>query len=93
MLFAIYMLDKKNAEELRAQTGKAHGAYMAANEDGMRMGGPLYADDQKTMIGSVVIKEFSCQSEAEKFIAEEPYNKAGLFKTVLLNPFGAFVDK
>jgi uncharacterized protein len=92
MLFAIYMLDKKNAEDLRAQTGRAHGAYMAAHEDGMRMGGPLYAEDHKTMIGSVLIKEFADRSDAEEFVAEEPYNKAGLFETVLINPFGAFVD-
>jgi uncharacterized protein YciI len=92
MLFAIYMLDKAGCEQLRADTGKEHAAYMAANEDGMRMGGPLCADDNKTMIGSVAIKEFVDRSAAEKFIEHEPYNKAGLFKTVLVNPFRAFVD-
>ena len=30
---------------------------------------------------------------AEEFISNEPFNKAGLFETVLINPFGAFVDK
>ena len=64
-----------------------------ANENGLRMGGPLYADDHKTMIGSMVVKEFVDRSSAEEFIANEPYNKAGLFGTVLINPFGAFVDK
>ena len=71
MLFAIYMLDKPESEELRAKIGKSHAAYMAANEDGMRMGGPLYADDHKTMIGSVVIKDFIDRSEAEDFISLE----------------------
>ena len=93
MLFAIYMLDKIDSAELRRQTGKSHAAYMAENENGMRMGGPLYADDHKTMIGSVVIKDFVDRSAAEEFIASEPYNKAGLFETVLINPFSAFVDK
>mgnify|MGYP001259019886 FL=1 len=93
MLFAIYMLDKPNSEVLRAQISKSHAAYMAENENGMRMGGPLYADDHKTMIGSVVIKNFDDRSDAETFISNEPYNKAGLFETVLINPFGAFVDK
>ena len=93
MLFAIYMLDKPDSAELRVQTGKSHGAYMAANENGMRMGGPLYADDHKTMIGSMVVKDFVDRSSAEEFIANEPYNKAGLFGTVLINPFVAFVDK
>ena len=59
----------------------------------MRLGGPLYTDDHKTMIGSVVIKDFSGQQEAENFCANEPYNKAGLFETVLIYPFGAFVDQ
>ena len=93
MLFAIYMLDKPDSAELRSQTGRSHAVYMSENENGMRMGGPLYADDHKTMIGSVVIKDFIDQSAAEEFIANEPYNKAGLFGTVLINPFGAFVDK
>jgi uncharacterized protein YciI len=93
MLFAIYMLDKPDSAKLRNQTGRLHAAYMAKNEAGMRMGGPLYADDHKTMIGSVVIKDFVDGSAAEEFIANEPYNKAGLFGTVLINPFGAFVDK
>jgi uncharacterized protein YciI len=92
MLFAIYMLDKANSQQLRADTGKEHAAYMAANEGGMRMGGPLCADDNKTMIGSVVIKEFIDREAAEKFIANEPYNKAGLFEMVLINPFRAFVN-
>jgi uncharacterized protein YciI len=92
MLFAIYMLDKPDSANLRAEIGKAHSAYMAANEDGMRMGGPLYADDHKTMIGSVVIKNFNDRAAAESFTSEEPYNAAGLFKTVLINPFGALVD-
>ena len=93
MLFAIYMLDKPDSAELRAQIGKSHAAYMAENERGMRMGGPLYADDHKTMIGSVVIKDFVDRPAAEDFIFREPYNKAGLFDTVLINPFGAFVDQ
>ncbi len=92
MLFAIYMLDKPGSAKLRAENRNAHGEYMAANETGMKLGGPLYADDHKTMIGSVVIKEFSDRTAAEKFIDEEPYNKAGLFRVVLINPFDAFVD-
>ena len=92
MLFAIYMLDKPDSAELRAATRPAHGAYMAAHVDGMRLGGPLYADDHETMIGRVVIKEFADRAAAEKFAAEEPYNQAGLFATVLVNPFGAVVD-
>jgi uncharacterized protein YciI len=92
MLFAVYMVDKLGMEAVRAQTGKAHAEYMAANEEGIRMGGPLYADDHKTMIGSVVIKEFSNRTDAENFIKNEPFNKAGLFETVMINPFKAFVD-
>ena len=64
---------------------------MAANETGMRMGGPLFADDQRTMIGSVVIKDFTDRSAAEEFISNEAFNKTGLFETVLINPLGAFV--
>jgi len=92
MLFAIYMLDKPGSAKLRTENRNAHGEYMAANETGMKLGGPLYADDHKTMIGSVIIKEFSDRTAAEKFIDEEPYNMAGLFRVVLINPFDAFVD-
>ena len=93
MLFAIYMLDKPDSVELRAQTGKSLRLTWLQMRPVCRMGGPLYADDHRTMIGSVVIKDFVDRSAAEKFISNEPFNKAGLFETVLINPFGAFVDK
>ena len=91
MLFAISMIDRPHSEELREVTTNAHQAYVMAATDGMYLGGPLLADDGKTMVGSLIIKEFADRAEAQAFIEAEPYNAAGLFESVTIRRFGPVV--
>jgi uncharacterized protein len=93
MLFTIMMLDKPDSAALREATGPAHRAYMMANAAGMRLGGPLFAADAETVTGSMAIKEFADRAAAEAFVAQEPYNQAGLFETLIIRPFKAVVDQ
>ncbi len=92
MLYAIFMIDKPGAAVLRDETAAAHRAYMAANTGGMRLGGPLLDTDGTSMIGSMVVGEFADWAAAEAFVAQEPYNRAGLFESVIIRPFKAVVD-
>lgn len=91
MLFAIHMLDRPGAADLRAAVGDAHREFVGGHLDTMYLGGPLLADDGQTAIGSLIIKDFPDRAAAVAFIADEPYNRAGLFESVTIRAFGPVV--
>jgi hypothetical protein len=82
MLFAIYQEDGPNATEIRARTRETHLAYLDAHMDILVLGGGLIMDDNSSYIGSLLIINVPSREAAETFSANEPYRKAGLFKSV-----------
>jgi uncharacterized protein YciI len=82
MLFAIYQEDGPNAKEIRARTRETHLAYLDANMEILVLGGGLIEDDNAGYIGSLLIINVPSREAAEAFSANEPYRKAGLFKSV-----------
>jgi uncharacterized protein YciI len=91
MLYAIHMLDRPGGADLRAATGAAHKEFVGRHLDSMYLGGPLLADDGTTMIGSLIVMDFPDRAAAEAFIADEPYNRAGLFESVTIRAFAPVV--
>lgn len=91
MLFAIHMTDRPHAKELRKEHSLAHREFVGAFLDRMYCGGPLLTDEGAEAIGSLIIMEFEDRSAAEAFIASEPYNRAGLFESVIIRNFGPVV--
>jgi uncharacterized protein YciI len=51
------------------------------------LAGPLFAEDERTPIGSLLVVDFSSRAELNRFAAEDPYAKAGLFQSVTVRPF------
>lgn len=92
MLFAIHMLDRPESAELRAATSAAHREFVGRHLDAMYLGGPLLADDGETAIGSLIVMDFPDRETAVAFIADEPYNRAGLFESVTVRAFGPVVE-
>ena len=45
------------------------------------------------MTGSVLIVEFDDSAAAERFAADDPYAKAGLFETVTIRPWRKVLPK
>lgn len=82
MLYIIYQEDRTGGEAVRAATRDAHLAYLDTHKDILVLGGGLLADDGKTRTGSVLIINVPDRKAAEAFSAEEPFRRAGLFKTV-----------
>jgi uncharacterized protein len=82
MPFAIYCLDKPDSGPVRMKARPDHLAYLVPFEDKIVFAGPLLADDNQTMIGSLLILDLPDRAAAEKFSANDPYRKAGLFQTV-----------
>jgi uncharacterized protein YciI len=87
MLFVLTCLDKPNSASLRAETRPAHLDFIRARIEQVPMAGPILAEDEKTPIGSMLIVELTNRAEVDRFLAEDPYSRAGLFQSVTVRPF------
>lgn len=91
MLFVIHMIDHPDSAPLRDATTAKHQEFVGKHVGDMFMGGPLLSDDGKAKIGSLMVMDFPDRAAAAAFIAEEPYNRAGLFESVSIRAFHAVV--
>ena len=82
MLFVIHCLDKPDHQAVRAANRDAHLAYLAPLGDRVLAAGPTLTDDGTAMTGSLLIIDFEDRTAAERFVADDPYAKAGLFERV-----------
>ena len=87
MLFVLTCLDKPNSATLRAETRPAHLDFIRARIEQVPMAGPILAEDEKTPIGSMLIVELASRAEVDRFLAADPYSRAGLFQSVTVRPF------
>lgn len=86
MLYIVYQEDRPDGADIRAATREAHFAYLKAHEDILVLGGALLAgDDDATRTGSVLIVNVPDRAAAEAFSENEPFRKAGLFKSVTIS--------
>jgi uncharacterized protein YciI len=70
----------------------AHKAYLATAPVKMVMSGPLLAADEETMIGSFFLYEADDIDEVVRFNTNDPFNEAGIWKSVDIRPFLKRVD-
>ena len=82
MLYVIYQEDGPDSKAIRAATKEAHLAYLDRHEDILVLGGATLAEDGVTRTGSILILNVPSMADAENFSLNEPFRKAGLFKTV-----------
>ena len=86
MLYIIYQEDRdEGAREIREQVKPAHLAYLARFESRLVLGGAMLAEDGVKRTGSVLILNVGSLAEAEAFSQDEPFRKAGLFKSVKIS--------
>lgn len=83
-LFAVLCLDKPGMVERRSAVRADHIAYLVTVLDRIRYAGPLDSDDGRHGIGSLYIMDVADRAACEAFLAAEPYNRAGLFETVIV---------
>tara|TARA_R110000824_G_scaffold118960_12_gene271857 strand:+ start:16427 stop:16711 length:285 start_codon:yes stop_codon:yes gene_type:complete len=79
MLFVIIGIDKPDSLDLRLANRDAHLKYWA-DTGVVKMGGPFASDDGTVMNGSMLAVEVEDRATAEKLLANDPYNLAGLFE-------------
>jgi uncharacterized protein len=82
VLYIIYQEDREDGSEIRAANKDRHFAYLAKHEDILVLGGALLADDGIKRLGSCLILNVASRDQAEEFSRNEPFRKAGLFKSV-----------
>ena len=87
MLFTFFLVDKPGALAQRLEIRPEHKAYLGAKAEQIAFAGPLLADDGKTMVGSLLVIDFASRDEAQHWIAEEPFTRAGVYASTSIYPF------
>ena len=87
MHFVFHCTDKPDGAALRAANRPAHLAHLERHADAILAGGPLLGEDGTSAVGSLLILDFPDRAAAERFAADDPYAKAGLFAAVTITPW------
>jgi hypothetical protein len=86
MHFVAICLDKPDSLAKRLEIRAAHLAFLAEKAEMVKLGGPFLDADGKPC-GSMLIVACASETEAQAFLADDPYAKAGLFASVELRPY------
>lgn len=86
-MFAVYCIDKPRSAELRQVTRPAHLAYIKTFAHNIALAGPIVSDDDVSSLGGLLLVHFNSRAEAEAFIRNDPYTKAGLFESISVKRF------
>lgn len=81
MPYVIQTKDRSDAGDLRAEARAEHLEYLEANKHKLLAGGAVINDDGTGGHGGVIIVDTDDRAEAEKFLADDPFTKAGLFES------------
>lgn len=82
MHFVVTCIDKPDHAQLRMDTRSAHIDYLSQFEQHVVMAGPLLSDDESAMVGSMLIIDMPDRQQLDQFLANDPYQQAGLFDQV-----------
>ncbi|MET0257555.1 MAG: YciI family protein [Methylobacterium sp.] len=87
MHFIVHALDRPGAVADRLANYDAHKAYLGSSPLKIVISGPLLAEDDETMIGSLFLFEAETKAEVVAFNAADPFSKAGIWERVEIHPF------
>lgn len=82
MPYVIQTRYKADTGDLHAQSRAAHLEYLKLNLGSLLAAGGLIEDDASGGLGGVIILDTDDRDVAERFIANDPFSKAGLFESV-----------
>ena len=88
MQYFTWGINKPGTNEKRTSLIKKHWDYIANYDKNLIARGPVMdPNDLGVVIGSIHIVELADFAEAEVFTYEEPFAKAGLFKSIFISQF------
>jgi len=73
---------KEGSDDVFAECRPQHLEYLTENIDKILAGGALLDDAGTSPHGGVIILDTDDREEAEDFIANDPFNRGGLFENV-----------
>ncbi len=82
MPYVVLTRDKPNSLDLRTEVRGVHIEYLEANQHKLLAAGAMTEDDGTGGHGGVIIVDTDDRAEAEAFIENDPFTKAGLFESV-----------
>ena len=82
MRFALICLDRTNSLQTRVENRAAHLAHIEASGV-VEQAGP-FIDAAGQMCGSLIVLGVATRAEADAWAAADPYAKAGLFSSVMI---------
>jgi uncharacterized protein YciI len=82
MPYVIITTDKPESLALRTQLRAEHLTYLDGHKAKLLAAGGVIDDDGTGGDGGVIIYDTDDRAEAERFIANDPYTRAGLFENV-----------
>jgi len=82
MLWAVLCLDREDTAAAREELLTIHRAYLDTQNPKIFFSGPLQSDDAGRSIGSLFVLSVRSREEAQAYIDNEPFNKAGIFASV-----------
>lgn len=82
MRYALICLDKPNALQTRVENRPAHLEHLQSTGV-VEQAGP-FIDAAGQMCGSLIVLNVGSKAEAEAWAAADPYAKAGLFASVMI---------
>ena len=87
--FVLIGRDRPGTLALRQSLRPAHQAhFFAPRVDCVGVaGGPLLDDAGAEMVGSLLVFEATDRAAVDRFFAEDPYNRGGLFGSVEISPW------
>jgi uncharacterized protein len=87
LAFAVICLDRPDTKALRDRTRLAHMEYINKHRTKMVVGGALLDDGGGTRVGMILAVDLPDRKAVEEFLADEPYNRAGIFECVVIRKF------
>ncbi len=85
MPYVVVTKDKPDSLDLRTSVRGVHLEYLVANKDKLLAAGAMIEDDGTGGHGGVLIVDTDDRAEAEAFIENDPFTKAGLFESVTVS--------
>jgi uncharacterized protein YciI len=86
MIYIFHLVDKPHQAALRQQMRPEHKAYLAQMSDRIAFAGPL-TDEQGQMVGSLLAIDFESRDDAQQWLSQEPFTKAGVYGEVRIDGF------
>ena len=87
MLYALMLIDRPDAGDLRVRLRPEHKAYLAPIAERIAFAGPLLADDGQAMLGSLLVIDFADRAAVQAWLAAEPFTRAGLYGSTQIHAF------